>query len=226
MAAPVAVDLLRQSWPFALAGLLGALTIRADLFLIELLRGTYEAGIYGVATRLSDLLALAPGSFFAALLPALAAVHAGGGSAAAGGVYRAVVRRMALAGAVAALVGLAIADFVVVLSFGAAYRQAAMPLRMLVLVLVPLLVNRTTTVYLYATRREGLANMALALGLAVRLAAGMMLVNVWGAPGAALADLVAECCVFVFYQWSGVMKGSAAGRTSTGEAYAASAEPH
>ena len=200
--------LLRRSWPFALAGVLGALTLRIDLFLIEALRGSSEVGVYSVAMRLHELLGLAPNSFFAALFPAMAAIYGttrevGGASAE---TYRAALRRMGLAGVVVALAGVLLADALVGLTFGGEYAGAASSLRLLSLLLLPLLLNRTTTVYLYATRREWQANAVMLLNLLVRAAFGYIFVSYWGAPGAAAANLLAESVVLVVYWRVGAMR--------------------
>lgn len=203
---PTAYALLRRSWPFAVAGAIGALMLRVDLFLIEGLRGPTAVGIYAVASRLQGLLSLAPSSFFAALLPALAAAHSAGGAAGAGPTYRGARRQMAGAGLAATAVGLLGADALVWASFGPAYSAAAPSLRLLALGIVPFLVNSTTTIHLYATGREGWANRVLGLNLAVRVGLGLLLVNAWGAPGAALADLLGESAALLAYWRSGAMQ--------------------
>lgn len=195
--------LLRRSWPFALAGVVGALLLRVDLFLIEGLRGPAEVGVYSVATRLHELLGLAPNSFYAALLPALSATHGTGGHPASIASFHSALRKMALAAPVAAIAGLVLADVLVLLSFGGAYSAAAPPLRVLAVLLIPLLVNRTISVYLFATDREGLAIAALVLDLALRFALGYLLIGGFGSIGAAVANVIAECCVFVFFWMRG-----------------------
>jgi len=200
--------LLRRSWSFMLIGLLGALAGRVDLFLIAGLAGPAAVGVYSVATRLHELLGLAPNSFFAALLPALAAAQAVDAAAAAA-LYRQARRRLALAGGIAAAGGLGLAGLLVQLSFGPAYAAAVPALQLLALLLIPLLINRTTTLYLYATGRERHANYVLALNLLLRAILGGPLVLIWGPPGAALANLVAEGAVLGVYWASGAMRGAA-----------------
>ena len=178
-------------------------------------------GVYSVATRLHELLGLAPNAFFAALLPALAAEHGAGRAGGAARTYTTVARRMALAGLVGAVLGLALADALVRFSFGPAYQEAAASLRVLAVLLIPLLVNRTTSVRLYATGREGLATATQALNVALRAGLGWPLVNLWGPPGAALANLVAESVTLgVFWVYrrdapGGADPGPARGRAMT-----------
>jgi len=206
-----AAALVRRSLPFALAGLLGALQLRVDLFLVEVLRGTSEVAVFSAATRLLGLLTLAPASFFAALFPALAAAHGESGSAGGERLYSRALRHMALAGSVATVVGIVLADVMVLAAFGRPYAAAAVPLRLLAIQALPLLLNTTTTLHLYATGREALANRVAVLNVALRLVVGYGLVSLWGAAGAAGADLVAESAVLAVYGVMGVMRTRAAG---------------
>ena len=197
--------LLRRSLPFALAGVLGALQLRVDLLHIEALRGTSAVALFSVASRLQGLLTLAPASFFAALFPALAAAHRGGDAADGFRLYARTLGRMALAGGAVTAAGLALADVMAVAAFGRAYAGAALPLRILAIQTMPLLLNATTTLHLYATGREGLANRVAALNVGLRAVLGWELVRLAGAPGAAVADLAAETIVLAVYWALGVM---------------------
>jgi O-antigen/teichoic acid export membrane protein len=202
---PTARALLKSGLPFALAGIMTALVTRVDLFLVEALRGAGQVGIYSVAQRLHELLALAPNSFFGALFPALATAHAAGGLGASSATYSVAARRMAAAGLVGALVGLVFADVLVSWTFGPAYADSVPVLRIMSVLLIPLLVNRTTTAHLYATHREGLANRLVAMNLVLRAALGYLLVSLWGVLGAALAVLLAECATLLVYWAIGAM---------------------
>jgi release factor glutamine methyltransferase len=208
--------LLKRSWPFALAGVLSALTLRIDLFLIEALRGSAQVGIFSAGTRLSELLALAPNSFFGALFPEMSALHKASSSEEVTRIYGLTLRRMALTGILLALLGLLLADLLVWICFGPAYAAAATPLRVLALRLVPLLANRTTTVRLYSSHQEHKANLAVALSLTMRLMGGMLLIPQLGATGAALAGLVAECAVTTTYWLTGAMEGGGLRRSVRG----------
>jgi release factor glutamine methyltransferase len=201
--------ILRRSWPFAVAGVLSALALRVDLFLIEALRGSAQVGIYSTGTRLTDLLALAPNSFFGALLPEMSAQHKAFSSTRASlPIYERALWRMAFAGLALAVIGLVGADLIVWVFFGPAFAEAAGPLRVLSITLVPLLMNRTTLVGLYATHQEHQANLALTINLAARITFGMLLIPMWSATGAAVTALIAECAVTTFFWLTGALAGS------------------
>ncbi|MBF6611859.1 MAG: oligosaccharide flippase family protein [Chloroflexi bacterium] len=203
-----AYTLVLRSFPFALGGVLGALAIRVDLLMIEALRGAAAAGVYSVAARLLELMALAPNSFLAALLPAFAR-GSGGSQGSSEQSYSSALRAMTIVALALAACGLLLAEALVRLSFGAAYAAAAGPLRLLSLLLLPLLLNRITTVHLYATNREVVANRALALNLVARVVLGYPAISGWGIEGAALANIVAETIMLGVYWLWGAMQESA-----------------
>lgn len=209
-----AAGLLRRSLPFALAGLLGTLELRVDLFLVQAVCGAVVVAAYSVAMRLSEALALVPNSLFAALFPALSAAHGEAGSAQGERLYGRALRFVLVLGGGAAVGGLLFADTLVRWTFGAAYAPAAAPLRILAVMLVPLLANRTTTLHLYASGRERRANVLETVNLALRAGVGWALVTRWGAVGAAWANLAAETAVLTTYALTGTMR--LAGRPEVG----------
>jgi O-antigen/teichoic acid export membrane protein len=200
-----AAALVRRSLPFALAGLLGTLELRVDLFLVQAVCGAVVVAAYSVAMRLSEALGLVPNSLFAALFPALSAAHGEAGSPRGERLYGRALRFVLVLGGAAAAAGLLFADVLVRVTFGPAYAPAAAPLRILAVMLVPLLANRTTTLHLYASGRERRANVLEAVNLALRAGLGLAFVTRWGAVGAAWANLVAEMVVLATYALTGAM---------------------
>ncbi|MBZ5587492.1 MAG: oligosaccharide flippase family protein [Acidobacteriia bacterium] len=204
-----AAALVRRSLPFALAGILGTLELRVDLFLVQAVCGAVVVAAYSVAMRLHEVLGLVPNSLFAALFPALSAAHGETGSAQGERLYGRALRFVLALGGVAAVGGLLFADFLVRVTFGPTYAPAVTPLRILAVMLVPLLANRTTTLHLYASGRERRANAFEVVNLALRAGLGWMFVTRWGAAGAAWANLAAETIVLATYALTGAMRVSA-----------------
>ena len=69
---------------------------------------------------------------------------------------------------------------------------------------------------LYATGREGLATGTQALNVALRAGLGWPLVNLWGPPGAALANLVAESVTLGVFWVMRAMRPAGATRPAGG----------
>ncbi len=197
--------LVRRSLPFALAGVLGTLEMRVDLFLVQWLRGAFTVASYSVASRLSEALGMAANAILPALYPALAAAHVHPDGGREPRLYGRALGYAVLAATAAAALGLSFAAPLVRLTFGPAYAPAVGPLRVLALTLLPALANRATTLRMYAQGRERFANAMDATSLAVRAGLGLVLVTAWGAVGAACANLAAEIVVLATYLLTGAM---------------------
>ncbi len=202
---PHAWALLKRSLPFALAGVLGTLEMRADLFLVQVIRGAVAVAAYSVAMRLSEALGLAANAILPVLYPALAAAHGNAREGEEPRLYARALAYVTLVAAAAAAVGLLLAGPIVRLTFGPAYAPATAPLRVLAVTLVPLLANRATTLRMYAQGRERFANTMDGADLAVRVGLGWVLVAAWGPLGAAFANLVAEVGILLVYALAGAM---------------------
>ncbi len=201
-----ALALVARSRHFALAGVLGTLELRVDLFVVQLIRGATSVAAYSVAMRLHEALGLAANALLPALYPALAAARSRSGDEGEARLYTRALGYVLLTASAAAVAGVLLANPMVRLIFGSAYAPAAAPLRVLAVMLVPLLANRATTLRLYAQGREAFANAMDTTDLALRAALGWVLVSAWGAVGAAVADLTAESVVLLVYALTGAMR--------------------
>jgi PST family polysaccharide transporter len=68
----VAAALWRDAWPFAVINLAAIAYSRVDVLMLAAWRGDTEAGVYGVASRLTELGLVLPGIVISTLLPTLA----------------------------------------------------------------------------------------------------------------------------------------------------------
>jgi O-antigen/teichoic acid export membrane protein len=123
-------SLLRIALPFATLTLLNVLYSRADTLLVIAIKGSGDAGLYGVAYRLVDtLLALAISPINAAILPAFNRIAAGSRAE----LHRLVVSgiRIMLAISVPVAVAASAYPHVLLLVFKPEYREAAAALQWL-----------------------------------------------------------------------------------------------
>lgn len=158
------------------------LLIRSDVFLMRILRGASETGIYSIAAQLVDVLLVFPVTFAAVLFPALHGAPNPRGD---------VVRTARVVGAVllsACLVLGALAPVLITLLFGSAYRDAALPLRLL---LPGAFLLGVETVVIQHFARAGYPGFLTAywmIGLAVNLVSNAFLIPLHGGAGAAVAS--------------------------------------
>lgn len=184
--------LARAGLPFALAGILAGVELRANVFLLGALAGERAVGWYSAASRLSDGLRLAPNAFFGALLPALAALEAHPNRA---GLVRFFRRSQAVLigfGAGSAILLTLLAPQLIPLLYGEGMTPAVPVLVVLGWGLIPALAAGLLVLYLYARGDERFVNLLLAVGLGVQVLAALVLMRLYGAAGAALGALLSD----------------------------------
>ena len=126
-----------RSWPFALAGLLVTVQLRANVLILGYLQGDQVVGWYAAADRLFEMGRELPGAFLAALLPALAALI---GQREGQALQRSLQWSrwgLLLFSLLVTTAVFLLADFVVVLVYGRAFEPAATALQILMLTLIP-----------------------------------------------------------------------------------------
>jgi len=196
--APQAVDLpllrrlLVSALPFAIAGIIGSVELRANLFMLGWMQEERVVGWYSAASRFTDGMRLAPNALFGALLPALTALTASGSHHA---LRRLFVRAQLALGGFGLILALAftfVGPPLLVLVYGAPFAPAAPALSLLSWDLVPALWVGLLTLFLYAQEQERRVNLWLGLGLGVQVAAALALIPAYGAAGAAAASLVSD----------------------------------
>lgn len=195
--------LIIKAWPFALAGILAALQLRANILLLAYLQGDQALGWYAAANRFVETGKQLPGAFYAAVLPAMSAL-AGVQSISQRQTLRKTLTQSRLAllafGLVASLGAWLLGRYILVLTYGSAFAVAGSTLQLLTLTLIPGGQNSLSIIYLYAQGDEKFVNLITALGIVVNLGLCFWLIPLWGPAGTALALLVAEVMLYIPYQ--------------------------
>lgn len=192
--------LLHRAWPFALAGLLAALQLRANILLLAYLQGDQAMGWYAAANRFAEAGRQLPGAFYAAILPAMAALAAAPGPDLQKTLAQARLGLLAF-GLLAGLGALLLADPVIYFTYGPGYEPAIPVLQLLSLSLVPAGQNNLLLIYLYARRDEQFVNLLALAGLVINLGLCLWLIPPLGAAGVAVALLLAESLLYLPYRW-------------------------
>jgi O-antigen/teichoic acid export membrane protein len=148
--------LLKRSAPFALAGVLAAVQMRAPLIALDRLANSAEAGYYAAAARIIEGARMIPNALFGALLPALAALTATPDHLAL--QFRRVIIGLAGFGIITALLLSLIAAPLLALIYGASFQAAAPALRIAGLALLPSVLRSAAALYGYARGREAFVN--------------------------------------------------------------------
>lgn len=200
---PMMKELIGRAWPFALAGILAAFQLRANVLILAYLQGDQALGWYAAANRFVETGKQLPGAFYSAMLPAMAAMVGARNPVQSQALQQTLNRsRLGLLafGAAALLGALFLGQSILTLTYGAEYQPATLTLQILTFSLIPASQNSLLIIYLYACGDEKFVNWLTAVSLVVNLGLCFWLVPIWGPAGVALALLIAESLLYWPYQ--------------------------
>jgi O-antigen/teichoic acid export membrane protein len=186
-------SVLRTSLPLAVNGLLALLSLRIEILVLAAFAGDVAVGLYAAALKVVESLILVPAAITAGAMPALTLEALKG----TGPVRQRSARTIALLAVPAALGATLLAPGIVGLLFGAAYAEAALPLRLLAPVLVAVFMNTLLLHTLLALGDTAALPRLTAARLLAAVALASLLVPRWGAAGAALSFSSSEALLLV-----------------------------
>ena len=193
--------LLVKAWPFALAGFLAAIQLRASVLLLSYLDGDQALGWYAAANRFVETGRQLPGAFYTAILPAMAAMaHDPGQFHTLKTTLNRAKVGLLLFGLAAVIGAWFLSQFVITLTYGTGYQPAVIILQVLALMLIPNGQNSLLVIYLYACNDEKFVNVLLAGGTVLNLGLSLWLIPRWGPLGTAAALLIAESVLYFGYR--------------------------
>jgi O-antigen/teichoic acid export membrane protein len=194
VAQPPVRAVLRMAWPLAVNGGLALLSLRVEQLAVFFVRGAVESGLFGAALKVIESVNGIPSAVAAGAMPSLTREALQG--------LRAVRERVATTTALLAVPGAAglflLAGGVVSL-LGASYADAAAPLRVLALALIPLFMNTVLLHALIAVGRAGVLPRLTAARVGLAAVLAVALVPSLGATGAAAGFLVSEALLLALF---------------------------
>lgn len=189
---PQPIDLratLKQAAPFALAAVLGALQLRLNVLMLDLLTVSAVVGVYAAAARFVDVGMLLARAVYDALYPALSAEAKPDQRQRT--FYRAVSMLM-IGGLVLAVVLTLGAPWLVEIIYGSEFSSADRVLAWAGWVLLPNIFKNVRIVYWYARGQETFTNRVYGLSIGAQVALGLLLIPTIGALGAVFAGAIAD----------------------------------
>lgn len=195
--------LMVKAWPFALAGILAALQLRANVLILAYLQGDQVLGWYAAANRFVETGKQLPAAFYSAMLPAMAAMVGAGNANQSLALQKTLSQsRLGLLafGVMASIGALLLAQPILTFTYGSAYEPATLTLQILTLTLIPAGQNSLLIIYLYACGDEKFVNLLTVLGIIVNLSLCFWFIPIWGPAGVALALLMAESGLYLPYK--------------------------
>jgi O-antigen/teichoic acid export membrane protein len=194
---PYAWALLREALPLGGAILISIAYTRTAVFLLDVLRGPEATGLYGVAQKLIEPMAVIPAALMAAIFPAFIEASAHKTDAERADWLRARAIRLAgIFGAALAAAGALGGPGLIQLLYRGNYTGSAAILQILALALPPAFINYALTHFLVALGKQKLNLLFSLITFALNLALCLALIPGLGPLGAAIAILVSECALF------------------------------
>ncbi len=184
--------LATEALPIGLALLIAALFLKLDSLIVAALRPAADLGIYAAAYQPIEYLFLAAAVVINVLFPLLARAWGSGDLPRFAEVYQRGSELLLMASIFVPLALAFVAPQVVALAFGDAYADAAQPLRILALALVPLTLTAWLSLALLAGGQQRVTLAINAVGLVVALLLCTCLVLLVGITGAALSVLLSS----------------------------------
>jgi O-antigen/teichoic acid export membrane protein/glycosyltransferase involved in cell wall biosynthesis len=189
---------VRESLPVGLATLFQSVSSRIGISLLTALAGPAAAGLYSAALRFPHAMSNIPVGIFSALLPAMAAHQ--GRSRPVGRFFRSSLFLMAAVSVPLALSFTILARPLVMLLFGSEYVESGFLLQLLAWTIVPVFLGMAFS-HVLLSQHELVRRLpwVTGVGLAVNLAANLILIPRMQGRGAALALLLSEATLCIGY---------------------------
>lgn len=181
--------LILESVPFGIAGISVKLYSYVDSLFLHAFHGPIAVGMYAVAYKLTYALQFLPITFTAALYPALAELWSRHEREKLHATFLGSMRLLAAIGFPATAGLSALADPLLPLVAGEAYRAAIPTFRILPWVLLPIFMDFPVGALLNATHRAHLKTVAMVATMFLNIALNMFLVPIYGSVGAAWAGV-------------------------------------
>jgi PST family polysaccharide transporter len=183
------LGLLRDSWPLVLSGASSILYLRLDLVMLNAMREPHEVGIYGAATRLSELWYFLPMALTASMQPVLLRTRLADPQLFTERL-KVLYASLAWTSILVALAVTLTTTPIVVAVFGEQYRAASPVLLIHIWAAVAVFLGVASSQFLVAENLGRISMYRTTLGLAVNVALNVLLIPTHGAVGAAIATVV------------------------------------
>ena len=184
--------MLHQGWPLLLSSVSSMLYLRLDMIMLGEMSGDHTVGIYGAATRLSEVWYFLPMAIVSSLQPSLVRARELGQEQYHRRLLQ-IYRLMAVLSIFVSLLFMLMAEPLIKLLYGVAYIDAAAVLALHIWASVAVFLGVASSQYLIIENLQKLSFYRTTIGLGCNTILNFMLIPDFGALGAAVATLVSYC---------------------------------
>lgn len=202
------ITTLKQSIPFWLSSVFTTIATRSDMLLLQKIRGSAEAGIFGPGRTMLDTLYFILSSVSSSAYPVFSRLHKSNREEVKK-IYNSLIKYLLLIIVFIALGIITLSEQVVQWFLGPAFSQTALILKIMIWAEVFIFVSEFTGVFLNAIRRQASYAVAEMSGTITNLIAISLLIPAFGVLGAAYAAVITEFAVLFVALWAVFRNGYA-----------------
>jgi O-antigen/teichoic acid export membrane protein len=194
----VALDLLKDSWPLILSGVLISIYVKIDQVMIKEILGQRQVGIYAVATSLSIATYLIPLVITDSLFPAILNAKKNDNDLYHKRLQKLYDTLIWLAIIISGLVYF-ISEYIIYFLFGIEYMQSASVLRIAIFTGIFVNIGLVNNKYFTAENRQRDILYRSILGVTTNIILNLFLIKKYGANGAAFTTIIASFSASIMY---------------------------
>lgn len=187
-----AKSMLHAGWPLLLSSISSMLYLRLDMVMLGEMSGDHSVGIYGAATRLSEVWYFLPMAIVSSLLPSLVQAKGHSRERYFERLFQ-IYRLMAVISVLVSIFVMFTADSLINLLYGAQYKGAGPVLALHIWASVAVFLGVASSQYLIIENMQKLSFYRTTIGLVCNAILNLQLIPNFGALGAAVATLISYC---------------------------------
>lgn len=197
----VAREMLQNSWPLILSGVSVMIYVKSDQFLLGLIAGNYETGIYSVASRISELWYFIPVAIVASVFPKI--VEAKNESIEKYETTLKFLMRILVYFSVLIALGMTfLSKYIVLLLFGHDYLASSLPLSIHIWVGIFVFIGVASSKILILENVQKIYLIQTVTGAVTNVLLNIYLIPEYGAIGASVATLFSYGFSFIVWFFS------------------------
>jgi O-antigen/teichoic acid export membrane protein len=191
--------ILVSSWTFGMVGLMGAIMLNTDTFMIGWFKSIEDVGYYGAVQRVVQLLYLVPGLIATAFFPSMARL-----AQEPERLKRVLERGLSLLTMIAVPLsagGILLARDIVQLLYGGQYLAAVGAFQIMSATFVPAFLSIMFSNALFSLNKERKLLWYVILGVSGNFIFNLLFIPLWGIEGAALSTLLNTAIITLYLIW-------------------------
>lgn len=194
----ISKEMLENSWPLILSGISVMIYVKSDQFLLGLLAGNYETGIYSVAARISEIWYFIPVAIVASVFPKIVEAKAESLIKYERSL-KYLLRLLIYSSIVIAILMTFMSEYVVVLLFGNEYLKSSLPLAIHIWVGIFVFIGIASSKILVLENIQKIYLIQTIAGAILNVLLNLYLIPNYGATGASLATLLSYSLSFLVW---------------------------